>query len=115
MPVAVAAEPPAGPPSLKDIKKATKRALKGVEIDADGRKVQVGGRDFKSTLARLTQLEDKVRKDTSGILLERPQFEADEVTKSQMLRDQYVFRVQIECGQFWQRQAVREQQNAKFG
>jgi len=111
----VAAEPPAGPPSLKDIKKATKRALKGVEIDADGRKVQVGGRDFKSTLARLTQLEDKVRKDTSGILLERPQFEADEVTKSQMLRDQYVFRVQIECGQFWQRQAVREQQNAKFG
>ena len=105
-------EPSTGPPSLKDIKKATKRALDGVEIGTDGRKTKSGGKDLKSTLSRLHRLEEKVRTDTSGIMLERPQFESDEVTKSQLLRDQYVFRVQMECAQYWLRQSVREHQNA---
>ena len=94
--------------SLKDVKKIVKNTVRGIVVDNDGIKHRCKS-DFKSTLDRLKRLEEKVRLDTRGIVIEEPLFEGnkDNMTKSQVLREDYMKKKNISCVEYWKKQDTR--------
>jgi hypothetical protein len=93
---------------FKNVKKIVKNSLRGVVVDEFGTKHRCKV-DLKSTLERLQRLEEKVRTDVRGIVLEKEIYDHKviDITKSQVLRNNYVFKKNMENVEFWHKQEIR--------
>ena len=94
---------------MNNYQSRVKDCLKGEIVAHDGTRRRTS-KDLVTVLSRLQKLEHRVLTSTKDIMLERPLFENVKDTKSQIIREQTLFRANIESNQFWRKQEVRIRQ-----